>query len=606
MVIKRITIWSIALLVVFSGYTNAAWETSENGPTGPVNSLFVNAKDGNIYASSVTSGVYISNSKGVTWIERNSGMTSTNIRAVVGLNNMIVAGSEGSGIFTTTNNGDSWQQSKTYIGNLNIYGLTVSNNIIFAGTDEAGVYSSTDNSASWKSKNDGNIPYPNPVLTIASSGGKVYVGTAFGGLFESTDNGTSWTDINAGAIKIDVLSICINGTKYFVGTKDGGIFFSDDDGKKWASINSGLKSTYINSIVAKNNMIFVGTKEGGVYFSNNDGKIWYDASSNLPEKEVLSLALDGEYLYAGTATSSILRRKLTEFVAPDVQPPVLTSPLDGTINTDIDMTLTWTPSNGAVSYHIQVSKDQSFASNISFEKDGINNAFSKPPTLEMNTKYFWRVAANTFDGQKKWSEIWSFTTKAKQQTPVQLDPTDKKVDVPNPVKFTWNKTTGTASYFLLVCENDKFDTDSLIIVKQSGLTDTTFLASNLKSNFTYYWKVASVGFDDNREWSDTLSFTSGKFVSVEDISDDGLNKLSIYPNPANTNISVQFQSPIGSQVSVKIFDILGKEASTIHNGQIYSQNSMVNFNLENFKAGNYRIVLNNGGKTISVPLIIAR
>jgi|GEM_PF-1187777 len=601
----KIALWILAPIFFINGYANADWETTEAGPAGPINQIFVGS-GGKIYSSSIVSGVYISINNGTTWIERNTGfdtssVKTTVVRAAVQIGSKVLAGTEGKGIFETTNDGDKWVYSKTYIGNLFVYGLAVANNKVYAGTDEAGVYRTDDNGSTWVSLNDGTIP--NPVLAITADNNRVFVGTTFGGLFESTNNGNTWTNINPNVIKIDILCIAVSGDKYFVGTKDGGIFFSNDDGKNWTSINTGMKNSYITSILIKDSKVYAATKGGGVYFTDSDGKSWSDANANIPDMEVWSLAADNTYLYAGTSNSSILRRKLSEIVAPDVQAPELTSPANDAMNTDTAVALTWNPSNGAVSYHVQLAKDPAFTNSLQ-EKDGLSNTFYTAVNLDKDTKYYWKTAANTVNSEKKWSQVWNFKTKPVLISPDLFWPKDNDTSVSLPATFTWNKASGAVNYQLLVCEDDKFD--SLIIFNQNKILDTFLTVTTLKEMTNYYWKVGSIGYDDKRLFSASRKFKSGKTNSVESYSDDGSLMLSCFPNPANGSVSVSFATPANIFVNIKIYDLMGKEMGIIHQGNAYSNVGLVNYPLNQLRTGSYRIVMTSQGKTVSVPLMIVK
>lgn len=596
----RILFCLFSVLIISNLTMKADWETFEGGPAGPINSLFVSS-DGKIFAGSLSLGVFISINNGESWIDRNTtGLSAINVRSVIYNSGKVIAGTEGSGIFVSTNDGDSWKKSNDGLGNMFIYSMSIDNNKIYAGTDESGIFRTDDNGVTWKSLNDGSINYP--VITVNATNNKVFLGTTFGGLLESTNNGTTWMNINPNVIKLDILSIAVKDNKYFVGTKDGGIFFSTDDGKNWTSISTGLKNTYITSIVIKDSKIIVGTK-GGVFYSENDGKAWIDVSGAIPDKEVWSLAYDATYVYAGTGSASIARRKLSEFVMPDVQPPVQTSPSNDAINLDTEVNTTWNSSNGAVSYHVQIAKDPDF-NNISVQKDGITNTFYKSPTLEKNVKYFWRVAANTPDNQKKWSAVWNFTTKAEQEKPTLLEPADKDPGVAMPVVFKWNKKGGTASYFILVCEDDKFDT--LTVVNQSNIQDTTFTAYNLKENVTYYWKLATVGYDDVRKWSDEIRSFKTKPTSVPSIAEDGISSISCYPNPASDFALIKFRSSSSSNVRIKIYSTLGLFSESIFEGRLQSNENLINLQTTGFNSGSYIVVMESEGKTLSVPLNIIK
>ncbi len=77
------------------------------------------------------------------------------------------------------------------------------------------------------------------------------------------------------------------------------------------------------------------------------------------------------------------------------------------------ITLMWQKPNNArnatTTYHLQVAEDSNFT-NCIYEFFRIPTIFSKIPSLEKGTKYFWRVRAQNISGISDYSAKWSFTT----------------------------------------------------------------------------------------------------------------------------------------------------------------------------------------------------
>lgn len=89
--------------------------------------------------------------------------------------------------------------------------------------------------------------------------------------------------------------------------------------------------------------------------------------------------------------------------------PELSSPPNNAEKQPTVLYLIWKKTNGAQSYHLQLSKEASFTTRI-LDEDKIGITQRDIIDLELDTKYFWRVRANYEEGLTLWSDTWEFTT----------------------------------------------------------------------------------------------------------------------------------------------------------------------------------------------------
>lgn len=122
----------------------------------------------------------------------------------------------------------------------------------------------------------------------------------------------------------------------------------------------------------------------------------------------------------------------------------------------------------------------------------------------------------------------------------------------------------------------------------------TTIASNLNSytdvnppaGETYYMiEVASVSCDPSRSVVYSHSNIIDSMVGIDDF-ESASSSISLYPNPAKTNIVLQVNTPLIGQDYV-IFDAIGK---VIYKSKIQSANEIIH--LENFNNGNYFVKVN--------------
>ena len=93
--------------------------------------------------------------------------------------------------------------------------------------------------------------------------------------------------------------------------------------------------------------------------------------------------------------------------------PTLVSPADGAAGVTSPVILTWSPSIGTTTYHVQVSSSSDFLS-LAADADWLDCSTSGTTTnisLSSGT-YYWRVAVKNVDcgSDGDWSAAWSFTT----------------------------------------------------------------------------------------------------------------------------------------------------------------------------------------------------
>jgi photosystem II stability/assembly factor-like uncharacterized protein len=137
------------------------------------------------------------------------------------------------------------------------------------------------------------------VLTV--SGSNIFAGTSSGVVFRTTNNGQSWTAINSGLTNTNVLSIAVSGSNIFIGTWGSGVFLSDNNGSTWKAMDSGLDNSAnstVRALAANGNKMFAGT-DGGLYYSANNGKGWTKTNSTFWNPFVHSLAKIGNSIFAG-------------------------------------------------------------------------------------------------------------------------------------------------------------------------------------------------------------------------------------------------------------------------------------------------------------------
>lgn len=186
-------------------------------------------------------------------------------------------------------------------------------------------------------------------------------------------------------------------------------------------------------------------------------------------------------------------------------PPSLSSPANGATNQPTTPTLSWGASLGAVSYRVQVSAVNTFATTV-FDDSTITNTSVQIRTLVNNTAYFWRVGAKNAAGVSGYSTTWSFTTVvAAPASPVLTGPMDGATNQPTTLTLSWLGSVGASSYRVQVSTSNTFTST---VFDDSTITSTSAQVKSLLNNTTYYWRVNAKNVSGISGYSPIWSFTT--------------------------------------------------------------------------------------------------
>src|SRR5947207_78396 len=101
--------------------------------------------------------------------------------------------------------------------------------------------------------------------------------------------------------------------------------------------------------------------------------------------------------------------------------PTLLSPANAATDFDPNGALTWTTSNVANNYRLQVATDAAFTNKV-VDQQGFTTGSADSLGLAGTTQYFWHVSARNAGGSSAFSATWSFTTGAAAPQPPRPPP----------------------------------------------------------------------------------------------------------------------------------------------------------------------------------------
>jgi choice-of-anchor A domain-containing protein/uncharacterized repeat protein (TIGR01451 family) len=131
--------------------------------------------------------------------------------------------------------------------------------------------------------------------TTNNSGGTGTSGTGTGNSGVSVSTGGSWANVCSFSQGQIVYALLYDESSIYAGITGGKIYKSTDNGTTWTLINSGMNVSFIWSLLKSSSSILAAT-ENGVYIYN--GTTW--TLTSLNGKDVHALTVNGNSIYAGT------------------------------------------------------------------------------------------------------------------------------------------------------------------------------------------------------------------------------------------------------------------------------------------------------------------
>jgi len=307
---------SIAVLlyiILLSSNTTAQW-VDTGCPFGGYTQAIAIAEP-QIFIGTNQGGVYRSTDNGANWSQINTGLTNTDVTALIFSGSNLFAGTSFGGIYRSTDYGENWTEVNSGLSVLFINTLAVSGSNIFAGARYSvtggGVFLSTNNGTNWAYVG----LTDNEVYSLAVLGSNIFAGTD-AGVFLTTNNGGNWSAVNSGLTEDDIFALTVSNNNLYAGTSSG-VFLSTNNGSSWTDISSAtLADKIVYSIAVHQVNIIAGTGGYGIYVSTNNGTTWEESDDGLPNSftEIHALAMSNTTLYAGTLFQGAWERPLTDYL----------------------------------------------------------------------------------------------------------------------------------------------------------------------------------------------------------------------------------------------------------------------------------------------------
>jgi hypothetical protein len=312
------------------------------------------------------------------------------------------------------------------------------------------------------------------------------------------------------------------------------------------------------------------------------------------------LDFEKKYYWSVTATDSLGTSKTSD-VWNFITSTFLISPPDNSILFG-PIPFQWYRLQSAISYRLQISSDQSF-DNIIFADSSITDSTKTVNTLPFYERYFWRISAKNTSGYFQTSEVWNFQRDF--PIPVELLNFNSSV-TENTIRLNWSTVYESNNSGFEIERSGVTGQSSIDWMKvgnvsgngtTSNLSNYSFTDRNLATGI-YTYRLKQTDFNGNFEY-----FNLNNYVNIGIPA--GYNLSQNYPNPFNPATSINYDLPAEGKVSLKIFDISGKEIMTLVNEVKTAGYYSVNFNASALSSGVYfyTISANNFVQTKKMILV---
>jgi hypothetical protein len=147
-----------------------------------------------------------------------------------------------------------------------------------------------------------------------------------------------------------------------------------------------------------------------------------------------------------------------------------------------------------------------------------------------------------------------------------------------------------------------------MLVDSSGITDTSFAVPVLVKGRTYYWRVRASNDNGPGLWSAVRNVAispTATGVGAGDVPTSFALRQN-YPNPFNPATTIGYDVPFGCNVTMTVFDLLGRELAVLVDEHKAAGRYEVRFDASGLSSGVYFYRLQAAGAALTRSLVVVR
>ncbi|MCX6158570.1 MAG: YCF48-related protein [Ignavibacteriota bacterium] len=452
-----------------------------------------------------------------------------------------------------------------------------------------------------------NIVFVNQLTGFASGGS-----LSSGYVIKTTNSGQSWNTVLTGGTAFQSLSFVSDLIGYAVGgyNPNSLIYKTTDGGQTWTQQISGTVYCYFDSYFINANTGYVVGDWGNIRKTTNGGNTWSGCASGTPDylysvcfvnlTTGFSVGTVGQIVKTtdgGSNWSQLIQlgsslnrvkflNETTGYVVGTGGKLLKTTDCGGSwqiLSLGITSELTdLFIVNQNIMYIVGVNglilKTANGGQNWTQQSTGASNTLLAVYFLNDQTGYTGGANASIYKTQTGGELL---------PLPVLISPPNNSYNVPLTTTLAWSNISGVTNYLVQVSSLSNFSTitDSATVT----LNQRVIPAGKLQVNTTYFWRVRATNSLGTGPWTDPWNFGTTS-VGINQISSEVPSVFKVYqnyPNPFNPETKIKFDVPERTFVTLKIYDISGKEITSIFNGNVNAGKFEANWNASEFSTGVY-------------------
>jgi photosystem II stability/assembly factor-like uncharacterized protein len=555
------------------------WDSVSNGLPSVYDVRSFYKYGNNLYAgvntlTELPNGIYRTTNYGVNWLYIGPSNEPTGFYDNVYADSIFIYTGVGS-FYRTSNIGLNWIVLSNGLNGETIQSVHKFGSYLFCGNryinDSGGTYRSTNNGINWIRKINGFYPYNKNCNSFGNTNNKLFasITTAFpspysqkSNIFSSSNYGDSWKITDSLIQHINITSFASNVDSIFVSTLGFGVY-----GKQFgvdvifAPINRDNINSNSRTLLTNGNILYAGCDSGKIFKTTNKGDNWSSVNNGMPNKNVWALIKNSSYYFAGTdgggiyrtsdfsnwntVNSGLTRLNIRSLFATD---NYLFAGTDSGLFISSNNGSSWTTSNSGLS-NLYINSINLFGTTL---LAGTRNGLFKSTNLGSNWEQFTNGVPNI---------------------------------VVNAIGVSGQLVViGTDSNGVYYSDNGlNFFTRSgnLGTIKAIGFTSSYIFAGGINS-MIYLCSKNSIN-------------------NIKKIDNQGIPSSILlyqnYPNPFNPRTTVKFSIVKNELVTLKIYDILGKEVNTLVNSKLNAGYYSVDWDGSEYSSGIYFYTIKVGDFT---------
>ena len=283
-------------------------------------------------------------------------------------------------------------------------------------------------------------------------------------------------------------------------------------------------------------------------------------------------------------------------------------PENDSVVSDTMITLKWKKNKFAQSFHIQLARDSSF-SDLILDSTMTDTTLSFD-SLEEGAEYYWHMLSNnntdSIGGYAGYSSASEFKTLLKSPDKFEVKTTSQANFL------SWTDVSNNADSLIIERKGGCDTLNYRVIAKIPGdrvyFVDKNPDTLNVISS-DYYYRIKAV---NQYSYSEYVYSDMVNWNIITNISSDNNKIPSIYsleqnyPNPFNPSTVISYQIPDKGFVSLKVYDVLGKEITMLVNEEESAGSYKVRFNGNGLPSGIYFYKIQAGNYTSVKKMILIK